>query len=354
MDPLAQRLLEHARAGQPVALAVVMRYRGSLPMSRRAKLLVTAAGAMHGTVGGGCVEAEVYGVARRLLQEGGSSLDSFALSEVESGLGGHVCGGTVTVLTLAVPESEAYESLAEHLARARSTGPEAVLAVRMPGAVAPSRAAAASMWMIDGQGSAGVGEAPPPAVAGAAVALLASGDSFQELKADGAIWYLEVQAPEPTVRIYGAGHCGLAIGEAAARCGFRVVLLDDREAFLQPQRSAWAMERQRVDFASVPEPEAGDYLVLVTRGHDHDLELLRQLLPLPWRYLGMIGSRRKRALFERELVAAGADAERLRRLRSPMGLAIGADTPEEIAVAVVAEMIAERRGCPVPPERDLG
>ena len=165
-------------------------------------------------------------------------------------------------------------------------------------------------------------------------------------------YFIDPVVARPRALIFGAGHCGQAIAQVAQLAGFRVVVMDDRAAFADPARLPWAEEVRVVDFANVTDGLAlngREHFVIVTRGHEHDLAVLRQLLPHPSAYLGMIGSERKKHLFLKTLRHEGLREDQLQRIRSPMGLPIAADTPEEIAVAVVGEMIAVRRGAPSSP-----
>lgn len=160
---------------------------------------------------------------------------------------------------------------------------------------------------------------------------------------------LQLYRPAPELFVVGAGHISLPLARIARIAGFRVTVLDDRESFADATRFESETRVLRMDlddpFAAA-RPDARSFVVLVTRAHRHDFDCLRRLLesdPLP-RYIGMIGSRRRvRAAFG-ALLERGIERERVARVRAPLGLAIGAETPEEIAVSVVAEMIAERRG----------
>ena len=160
---------------------------------------------------------------------------------------------------------------------------------------------------------------------------------------------LQVHRPAPELFIVGAGHISLPLARIARIAGFRVTVLDDRQSFADASRFEDDTRVLRMDlddpFARA-RPDARSFVVLVTRAHRHDFDCLRRLLesePLP-RYIGMIGSRRRvRAAFG-ALLERGIARERVAAVRAPLGLSIGAETPEEIAVSVVAEMIAERRG----------
>lgn len=159
--------------------------------------------------------------------------------------------------------------------------------------------------------------------------------------------FIEPVAPPPDLFIVGAGHVGFHVAPLAAAVGFRVHVIDDRSAFANAERFPAAAEVVVDDIpawlgrASFPR---GSHVVVVTRGHRHDLEAIRELAPRELAYLGLIGSRAKVARLFDALVAEGLPAEALRRVHAPIGLDIGAVTPEEIAVSIVAELIAVRRG----------
>ncbi len=330
MYTLFPKMLAALHSGAPVALATVVKQRGSLPMASDAKLLVLSDGALEGTIGGGCLEADVYAIAKTLLRDGGASVDEFHLNEVEAGTGGHVCGGTVVVLTRVFePDADTIAFL--ECAIARQDGAAEVRFVSRVSAAAPAHA-----MVVDGRVDIGLGLTPEldPALVGEGL-VGESGDS----------WFIEPVVEQPLLIVFGAGHCGVAIGAAAVAAGYRVWMLEDRPAFLEAERMPWAARLRLVDFAALPRLplNSNTALAIVTRGHEHDLVVLRQVLDASVGYVGMIGSRRKRVLFRGILRDEGRDAEAFDRVRSPMGLDIGAETPAEIAVSVVAELVAVRR-----------
>lgn len=169
--------------------------------------------------------------------------------------------------------------------------------------------------------------------------------------------YLEVHAPPPELVIVGAGHVARPLCQVGALLGFRVTVLDDRPEFATRERFPDAAEVRRADFA---DPFRGvrigprTSLVLVTRGHKYDFEALRGLLLGPERpaYVGMIGSRRRTRAALEALAREGIPADRLRAVHAPIGLDVGAETPEEIAVAIAAELVMARRGGTGQPLRD--
>ncbi|UCC47605.1 MAG: XdhC family protein [Gemmatimonadota bacterium] len=182
-------------------------------------------------------------------------------------------------------------------------------------------------------------------------ALAARACGIRELELNGETWafYVESQYAAPELLIVGAGHVGQALSRFGATLGFRVTVIDDRPEFANRERFP---EATRVQVVSYEDPfrdvvvGADSYVVLVTRGHKYDYDSILQLLRREARpaYLGMIGSRRRvRATFE-ALVRDGVDPARLAQVHAPIGLDIGAETPEEIALAIAAELVAVRRG----------
>lgn len=180
----------------------------------------------------------------------------------------------------------------------------------------------------------------------------------RELEGEGGVvLYLEPHRGAGDLVIVGAGHIAQPLARAGAMIGFRVIVLDDRAEFATRERFPEADRVLRADFSDpLRDLPLGPlcHLVLVTRGHRYDYEVLRRLLAAPERpaYIGMIGSRRRvRAALE-QLAAEGFDPERLREIHAPVGLDLGAETPGEIAIAVAAELVALRRGGTGAPLRD--
>jgi xanthine dehydrogenase accessory factor len=159
--------------------------------------------------------------------------------------------------------------------------------------------------------------------------------------------FIEPMEPDPRLYILGAGHVGYQLGQIAPTVGFRLVVVDDRQKFANRERFPVAEEviveslDEWVLSAEIPESA---YVVVLTRGHRQDFDVLRGLAGRAFRYIGLIGSRAKVARLTDALLAGGVSPDWLRRLRAPVGFDIGAVSPEEIAVAILAELIAVRRG----------
>jgi len=250
-----EEIVRLRKAGRKGALATIVEVQGSIPSHESSKILVRDDGTFAGTVGGGCVEAEVWSVAQEVMREEKPRRLHFNLNanpEYDNGL---ICGGSLDIFV------------------------EPILAT-------------------------------------------------------------------PTVLILGGGHVGLHVARVANIAGFEVAVADDRDAFANPERfpeAAATYSGPWEDLFPKFNVNHHTYLVLVTRGHKGDLDCLRWAVTTPARYVGMIGSKRKFIEICKVLEREGVAAEQIERVHSPIGLDIGALTPEEIAVSIVAEMIAVRR-----------
>ena len=158
--------------------------------------------------------------------------------------------------------------------------------------------------------------------------------------------YIDVVASNPTLVVVGAGHVAMPVAEIGHMCGFRIVVLDDRPEMASEERFPHAAERIAGDISETLRAlliTPSTYIVIITRGHAYDEAALRAVIDSPAAYVGMIGSRRKvRTTFDR-LLADGVSEERIQRVHAPIGLSIGAQTPAEIAVSILAEMVMQRR-----------
>ncbi len=344
MLKLIREALGVLAGGSRVALSTIVSASGSLPMSRRSKMLVLPDGTLRGTVGGGCLEAEVYAGAREALEGDGSPiLKRFVLTESQAGAEGLNCGGTVEILTEALrpgPVIPVMERCAVLLERRE----DAVMATALAG---PREGAAGKVVLGSGAAVGSLGDSGADRRVGDAAAALMGSDGFRidEVEGAGKV-FMESIPVIPTLILFGGGHVSRETARVAATAGFRVMVVDDREAFASRARHPDADETRVISFdeagAGLP-VDRHTSLVVVTRGHQHDERVVRKLLGSPAAYIGMIGSARKVAILKAKLAAEGFSREALDRLHAPIGLDIGADNPGEIAVSIVAELIAVRR-----------
>ena len=309
---------ELVRGGQAGAMATVARVRGSTPVPAGTKMLVGSEGRLIGSVGGGCVEADVIAAALAAQANQQPALLTHHLNADLAGDLGLSCGGTVDIFVEPLLADEPYVRVLDAAATA-DTG-----LVR----TAISWNARRAVKTFEPRVSRG------------------SSAAAATLTRDGR--FMEERLTQPArLFVFGAGHVGAAIARAASAAGFRVVVIDDRTDYADPSRFGDSVITLAADvdaaLARYPLTEA-DAVVIATRGHRNDAVILERVAMSPAGYVGLLGSKRKKIVVTKGLTATGVPAKNLERVRVPVGLAIGAVTPEEIAVSVVAELIAWRRG----------
>jgi len=345
-------LREAARSiseGGRVALATVVATRGSTPQKVSARLLVQDRGGVLGTLGGGGVEAEAVREARACLESGAPALREYALSTAtdEWGL---ACGGTMLVfLERLEPSALAWLDAA---LRAGAGEPVAVVTV-LEGDAAGSR-------LVVGESESRSEDAEALDAASLAAQTRALGRralarESAELATLGDVRaYAEPFGPEPALVVVGAGHVGRALAALGKFLGLRVTVIDDRDEYASrgrfpgADRVIAAPVTEAIEGASVTSRAA---IVVAMRNQDLDYAAVAAAVRTPARYVGLIGARRKAILIAERLAAAGVAPERIRALRSPVGLDIGARTPEEIALSILGEWLMLRQGASGAPLR---
>jgi Xanthine and CO dehydrogenases maturation factor, XdhC/CoxF family len=323
----AEKLLSE---GIQFCLGVVVAKSGSAPQQPGAKGLFLADGRVIGTLGGGCLEAECRRLALDALRSGVPVYREFPLDDDFGWDDGLICGGRVQVFLHPRPASFADALKAAN--RARADGQTGVLVYSLMGP---------RMGEVTWQ-------AQP--TTGASRRVMRAGREVLADEDEGRV-FVEPVLPSDRLIIFGAGHIGAVLCEWAAKCDFRVTVVDDRAAYANRERlpSAQHIVVARPEEAArnlLVDPHT--YLCIVTRGHKNDASVLREVIHSPAAYIGMIGSKRKVAVMRREFVAQGVcTEEEFDRVRSPMGLPIGAETVPEIAISILAELLqtrASRRG----------
>ncbi len=344
MDPLiAIEIARLLAGGEPFVLATLVEARGSTPQKAGARMLVRADGSTLGTLGGGCIEADAHAAAIDALSTGGPRLLDFELTEdiaVDYGL---ACGGQERILIAPMGHSGGLDRVVAALRDAVGRRGALVTLVRADDATAGHVAAVWNDGAIDGY----LGARHEEAVSAIAATLSDSRGPRIESLASGAEVFVEPLEPALRVIVVGAGHVGRAVAGAAHFLGHAVAVIDDRAEFASRERFPDAddivvgeIERAVSDY---PVAE-GDAVVIVTRGHKYDYQALLAAARSLASYVGLMGSRRKVALIFRQLLKDGVPAERLESIHAPIGLNIGAVTPQEIALSIVAEITAHRLG----------
>jgi len=337
MDDVLRELIATLEQGRTAALAVILTQEGSAPRSAGSRMLLVDGGTggaaiAAGTVGGGLVEARVMAAGAEVLATGGRRVVAFDLSGELAAGADMICGGRLRVfLERAAPgDLPLWRRLAETLGRGGRC-------LRLT----PLDGKGMTLLLPDGI----CGDEPAPGLERAAREAGAAMAAAAPLEHAGRTYALEPFAAATPLFIFGAGHVSRPTARVAALCGFAVTVLDDRPEFASPERFPEARTRVLASFAegfAGLGVEAGAFVVIVTRGHVHDAAVLALALRTPAAYVGMIGSRRKRDAVYARLRGQGFDAAELARVHCPVGLGIGAETPEEIAVSIVAEMIQVR------------
>lgn len=241
------------------------------------------------------------------------------------------------------------EALSRVLAERRSADLATVVAVERPGDIEVGRKLLVER---DGPttGSLGRAELDRAVLSDAADILAVRKSRVVRYELSRGPWvqvFHEVLEPQPQLLIVGAGHIAVPLAHYAKVLGFDVIVVDDREKYASRERFPDADTVIAADFGATLQDfpiTLATYVVIITRAHTYDEESLRLILDRPWAYLGMIGSRRRVQTVLRTLVAEGYDRERLYEIRAPIGLDVGAETPEEIALAIISEVVTVRRG----------
>jgi xanthine dehydrogenase accessory factor len=350
MQEILSQLVDCVATGRDVAYCRLVETRGSTPQKAGAAMLVFADGSQAGTLGGGCVEAEVKRRALAILAQGQAEILTFHLDSDYGWDDGLICGGRMQVLVEPLGD-EAARSYIRQLHETIGSGAGCCEAIvfdpQKSGLAAPScylfqaegelRASCRGL-LHEGRAPALVLENLPPL-----------GSRPRPSAAQG-VAYLPV-LPRCRLLIIGGGHVGQAVGNLAAELDFDVWVVDDRPEYVSRERFPRAERLLSGDINRLLpglEITSDTYCLIVTRGHNHDEEALYHLANRGARYVGMIGSKRKIKLIFDDLLAEGMPAEALEKVHAPVGIDIGSQTVAEIAISILAELIAHRNRGIVP------
>lgn len=356
MREVVEQLLAALRTPRPVALCRLVETRGSTPQKAGAAMLIFPDGQQVGTLGGGCVEAEVKRRALAVLAAKKGELATFQLDSDYGWDDGLICGGRMQVLILPVG-GFACDGYVEQIARRLETGAGVTEAVVFE--PAPHGLAAVSSFLFDEHeqflgGWAVLADSPAAVDCPESVwASLRPLQTRPRPYAAKGVGYLP-STPRCRLVIVGGGHVGQAVANLAADLAFDVWVIDDRAEFVSAERFPRAERRIAGAVETVlPELEItpDTYCLIVTRGHQHDEESLYYLADRGARYVGLIGSRRKIKMIFDDLVAEGISPEALARVYAPLGIDIGSQTVPEIAVSICAELVSHRNRRGVVPGR---
>jgi len=346
MNEMADQICALIADGQPVAVATILSREGSGPRTAGSKMVIAPSGKFVGTIGGGKFEADVLTAAHAALTENQPQKMFFDLTSDDAAGMDMICGGTMTVLVDVLKPVPDELAVFDAWKRTQEKPVAAVLATVMTTNTTGAMQTARCLVYANGQT---VGSWPfSSALLKRLTKIAEKGGAARLIDAENAQILVEPTAEPVTLLIFGAGHVSIATARMADEVDFRVVVVDDREEWANRQRFAEAEDVVVVDdFTSAMAGFAVDkntYVVIVTRGHSHDKTVLAQALGTEAGYIGMIGSRRKRNAIYAALKQKGTSDEALARVHCPIGLNIGAETPGEIAVSIIAELIAHRAG----------
>ncbi len=348
MEDIYSEIVRVLKSGTPAALATVIETRGSSPRGVGAKFLVPKGCPTTGSVGGGCLEAEVWQGAMDSIDHSRSALMRFKLDYED--MEGLICGGTVTVLVEPLQSGQGSQlDIYQRVREMREQGASGILAsvVSRGGATISPQGSKVlfgrgEKWGLLSEGEVFEGQIRRWCEENSPKALTLH--SFETNGQSIAILLEPIKA-DPTLYIFGAGHIGLALSPLGKMADFRVVVIDDRPIFANPERFPEADEVLVEPFEGVFDKlqiNPQSYVVIVTRGHLHDGEVLEQAVQSTAGYIGMIGSKRKIALLYRSLIDKGIKKELLDRVYAPIGLGIHSETPAEIAISIIAQLIKAR------------
>jgi len=329
----AQRL---GTDGRTVAAATLVSVDGSVPRRSEARLLVSSDGSMSGSVSFGCVEADVAAHAEAVLEAGASRLVVYGLSDEDAFGLGLTCGGAMEVFI------EPWTGLSDELGGVPGADFTGVMATVIAG---PNQGSHALFVPGEGLVSGSIHAAPTDELAAAVEATIA-GEEARVVDIGSSRVYLEPVVAPPRLLIYGAGHTAQALCVAASAIGFRVIVADHRPGLTDSDQypdAAEVLVGWPAGIVSLVSPDERTYAVCLVHNEEIEDVLLPLLAEAGTRYIGVLGSRRNHAARKDRLVRAGMTGEQAERLHGPVGLGIGALTPEEIAVSIVAELVAVRR-----------
>ncbi len=336
--------------GGPVVVATVVRTKGSTPQKPGAKLLVREDGSGVGTLGGGCVEGDIWFAAKELMRRGGPAQHrEYLLNEDLAAEDGLVCGGTMYFLIDPVYRPGELLPYAREIDAAyRGEGAVALATLIRPADGGEAATGAKLFIREDGSSQGTLGTA---AVDGDAVKmareLMVHGRNRYVTTSEGAEYFVEAYTTPPQLVICGGGHVSKAIAPLAKPLGFRLFVTDDREEFANTERFPEA------DIVVSLKPEdalpqlpinPNTFIIIATRGHRFDNVALAAAARTNAKYVGLMGSLRKTILIYEDLIRDGVPMERIGEIRAPIGLDIHARTPEEIAVSIMAEVVMFRLG----------
>jgi xanthine dehydrogenase accessory factor len=343
-EKIARIILELLGQGSSLVLASIVSLAGSSPRHSGTKMVIGADGKSYGTIGGSLLEATAIKESQAAITESRSRLMRFSLSGKDAQAQGMICGGTALVMLDYIAAGPGNLDFFQHWQNALHTGKNFFFLTLFKEFNQTVDILGHAIMFYDGQ----------------MASTFPLSDSQKNILKEEAHWISQTEIISlddsqviidpirklKTVYCFGAGHVAVPTAHLAALVGFRVVVLDDRAEYASLERFPEAARVQVIkDFNQAMgglEIDADSFIIILTRGHQYDREVLEQALKTGAGYVGMISSRRKKEAIYQALIDKGIQKEELARVHSPIGIPIGGETPEEIAVSIVAELIRVR------------
>jgi len=348
MKNMFVEISERLEDGENIVVGQTIRRTGSTPREIGSKCLILEDGTTLGTIGGGLLEYRVVEKAKEIFKDGKSSIMHFELTGADVAETDMICGGKADIyLELLSSKNKEIRAFYKRvrdfiLSHRRGMMLTSVLEGSLDG-TDTYRALVAETGDYDciaGDIGDDVKQQLEAMLKDRRPRLMAIGPED-----NGPFVFMEPIESQSTLYLFGAGHISKFVSSLAKMAGFYVTVIDDREEFANKERFPDADEImvltvsdafKRIDIND------SSYIVVITRGHIHDIKVMQEALQQTPAYIGMIGSRRKINLIYQALIKEGVSEERLKEVHSPIGLNLGAETPEEIAISIVAELIQVR------------
>ena len=350
MQVVFNEAVNQLESDTPVVVATVIGTKGSTPQKPGSKLLVRSDGSGVGTLGGGCVEGDIWFAASELLRSGGGAeYREYQLNEDLAAEDGLVCGGTMFFLIDPVYNPREFLNIAKEIDDAYAGGSPVALASLIRASNGSAAAIGSKLFMREDGSALGTLGSPDldASALKEAFELMVHGKNKYVVTGSGAEYFIEAYTTPPQLVLCGGGHVSKSIAPLAKTLGFRVFVTDDRVEFANAERFPEA----DIIVAKTPEDALDElpinpntFIIVATRGHRYDNVALAAAARTSAKYVGLLGSKRKIILIYEDLMRMGISNERIRELRAPIGLDIGARTPEEIAVSIMSEVLMFRLG----------
>ncbi len=352
MKDIYEKVIELAEKGQFSVLATIITQTGSTPRGIGTKFVIMEDGSFEGTIGGGRLEAKVLEEAKEVFKTRAPLRLNFVLKGTDVEKSEMLCGGDAEVFLEPIsPDNTGQIELLKKAVDVIDRGGSGMMAMavdanRWEGGQVPKvflEPDAGSVGSLTGQSK--IEDQLAREMSSILKKRQPINVTFGDAKGEKIEFFVEPVMSAPVLYVFGGGHVSLQIVPMAALVGFNVVVIDDRPEFADPRKFPEAMSVHEYPFEGVFDRlpiDQSSYIVIVTRGHLHDRTVVTQALKTQARYIGMMGSRRKKAIVYKKLLEEGFTQADLDRIYSPIGIGIEAETPEELAVSIVAELIKVR------------